>query len=75
MIDQTYLVTKMPESEGMHFVHADTCQVLPDIEMETLGTYDGCAQAMEKAAQSYDPLNACALCCPDCFIKSDETEA
>lgn len=74
MIDQNYLVTKTPEADGVHFVHSDKCQVLPDLEMEDLGQFDSCEPAVEKAAQNYDPLNACALCCPDCYIKTEEME-
>lgn len=69
MIEQTFYVTKAPEIDGVHFVHSEKCQVLPDMEMEELGSFDGCEAAMEAARGRYDPLNACALCCSACYVK------
>lgn len=75
MLEQAYMLTTTPESEGIHFVHAESCQVLPEIEMIPLGSFGDCAPAMEKAQGLRDPVNACALCCSDCYIKSDDPDA
>jgi len=69
MFQHKYYVTKAPESEGIHFVHNETCQVLPDQEMEELGTFDACEEPVAAAKQKYDPVNGCALCCSDCYEK------
>ncbi|WP_135501781.1 hypothetical protein [Roseovarius aestuariivivens] len=74
MIETTYLVTKAPAQEGKHFVHAESCQVRPDQEMVELGVFGDCQTAVAEAAKTYAPLNACALCCPECYIKSDDPE-
>ncbi len=69
MMEQTYVVTTAPELDGVHFLHSNKCQVLPDHDLEELGTFDTCKPAFEKAAETYAPLNVCALCCPDCYEK------
>ncbi|MEQ8902867.1 MAG: hypothetical protein RID11_09190 [Roseovarius sp.] len=75
MMQTRYLVTKVPESDGCHFLHSENCQVLPELEMQDLGQFETCAPAMEQAAEIYAPLNACALCCSDCYIKTGDSAA
>ncbi|WP_417741755.1 hypothetical protein [Salipiger sp.] len=71
MPEQTYFVTCAPESEGVHVIHSDACQVFPEQAVEPLGAFDGCDDALAEASKRYDRLNACALCCPSCYIRSD----
>mgnify|MGYP006276281195 CR=1 FL=1 len=75
MIKQEFVVTTAPEMDGMHFVHTTSCQVLPAQETEGLGTFEDCAEAVAIAARRYAPLNACALCCSSCYVKSGEEGA
>lgn len=75
MLERRYIVTTTPAIDGVHFVHAATCQVLPELPMEDLGSHATCAPAVAKALQRYRPLNACALCCSDCYLGSDDPDA
>ncbi|SLN73577.1 hypothetical protein ROJ8625_03954 [Roseivivax jejudonensis] len=75
MMEQTYFVTRTPEIDGVHFVHSDKCQVFPDMQTEELGTFEGCEAAMDVARGRYDPINACALCCPKCYVKRGDADA
>jgi hypothetical protein len=67
MQERTYVVTRVPQTDGQHFLHRSDCQVLPDdLELEELGGFEDCEAVMPKARQLFDPVNGCALCCPEC---------
>ncbi len=66
-MEQEYVVTKAPETEGLCFLHTASCQVVPDETLAELGTFDNCAEPMAIAKGQFDRLNACAHCCGDCY--------
>ncbi len=72
---ETYLVTTKPVTDGWHIVHRESCEDRPDVLMETLGSFDGCAPAMERARERFRPVNACASCCSACHVATEELEA
>ena len=68
-----YFVTIDPDATEMHLVHSETCSVLPDEdELEELGKFSHCEDAMEAASDVADgPVNGCPSCCADCHEPVD----
>lgn len=75
LITTDYFITTEVFKDGQHFVHTGKCQVLPETGTTKLGTYEDCGSAMDEARKNFDSVNACALCCSECYIGSDEFEA
>jgi len=64
--EKTYFVTRTPQSDGQHFVHSEYCAVLPQAsELAEVGTYGDGAEALARAREKQDPVNACAMCMPE----------
>lgn len=64
----TYYVNTNAQPNGDHEVHTNACNWLPSAEnRKYLGSFDSCAEAVEKAKTSYPTTaNGCVHCSSAC---------
>jgi hypothetical protein len=62
-----YYVKTTPTDDGIHKVHREDCQYLPrEDHRRALGEAAACNTAMDRARETFDDVDGCATCCPDC---------
>jgi hypothetical protein len=71
---ETYVVTTKPVTDGWHILHRESCDDRRDVLMETLGSFEDCAPALERARKQFHPVNACPTCCSACHVSAEELE-
>lgn len=50
-----------------HEVHKEGCAHLPDqSNLECLGKFNNCLDAVIEASKCYNPVNGCKYCCAPC---------
>ncbi|MBE3639305.1 hypothetical protein [Mangrovicoccus algicola] len=74
-LTSAYYLAPGPETGAARVVHSDKCQVMPREGAEPLGAFESCAPALQQARAAHRDVNACALCCPACYVGSPEFEA
>ena len=62
-----YYVNKKAQDNGDHEVHASTCTYLPPTEnLQHLGFFENCHEAVEKAKGYFLQSNGCYWCAKEC---------
>ncbi|KHE72113.1 hypothetical protein LD39_06275 [Halobacillus sp. BBL2006] len=62
-----FYVNQNQQTDGDHEVHKEGCKFMPfEKNLLALGGHTDCASAMEEARNTYDQVNGCNTCCPDC---------
>jgi hypothetical protein len=63
----TYYVNKKEQKNGDHEVHRHSCERLPEEkDLELLGEFSTCQEAVKKAKKIYVKIDGCAVCCRTC---------
>lgn len=63
----SYYVNKNAQSNGDHEVHKGDCSHLPDPANRLyLGEFYNCKNAVKEAKKSYNQVDGCYYCSPDC---------
>lgn len=64
---KNYYVNTNRQSDGTHEVHTDGCSHPPlYAHRKDLGKFSSCKEALKKAKESYDKVDGCGYCCPEC---------
>lgn len=62
-----FYVNQNQQSSGEHEVHMEGCDFMPfEKNLLELGGHSSCSSAIEKARETYDQVNGCRHCTPDC---------
>ena len=62
-----YYVNTDAGDDGVHTVHAEDCQFLPNEDSRTaLGDYAKCETAMDHARDEFSKVDGCSTCASDC---------
>lgn len=70
MAKLSYYVNKNAQSTGEHEVHHEKCAVLPEGKnMEYLGQFDTCQEALKEARKRYSNVDGCKYCSYECHRK------
>jgi hypothetical protein len=63
----TYYVNRNAQANGDHEVHRHSCESLPNEKnLEYLGEFSTCQDAIKKAKKLYPSVDGCAFCCRTC---------
>jgi hypothetical protein len=63
----TYYVNKNEKKNGDHEVHRHSCESLPEEkDLESLGAFPTCQEAVKKAKKIYPKIDGSAICCKTC---------
>jgi hypothetical protein len=65
-----YILDYEVNSEGERHIHVDSneCYRLPPKSNQlAIGFYENCKEALDKADQLYNNVNACFNCCKECY--------
>ena len=69
-----YYVSTRAKHNGDHEVHIELCHYLPGLQKRHyLGDFFCCTEALEKAKQHYDQVNACRFCSALCHTVRKNT--
>ncbi len=64
MIEHNYLVNRNAQSSGVHKVHKEECDWLPDSEHRLpIGTFGSINEAVKEARRYYRQSEGCGYCC------------
>lgn len=62
-----YYVNKNAQANGDHEVHKSNCRYLPTtINLQGLGYFSNCGDAVREAKKYYSKSNGCYYCCNAC---------
>ncbi|PFA68433.1 hypothetical protein CN378_07535 [Bacillus sp. AFS015802] len=62
-----FYVNQNQQSSGEHEVHMEGCDFMPfEKNLLELGGHSSCSSAIEKARETFDNVNGCRHCAPDC---------
>ncbi len=62
-----YYINRIAQGNGDHEVHIANCQYFPDPRNAlSLGNFNNCRPAVEKAKRYYPEANGCFYCSRDC---------
>ncbi|MGR9048260.1 hypothetical protein ACQ4XT_06515 [Halobacillus faecis] len=65
-----FYVNQNQQTGGEHEVHVEGCDFMPfEQNLLELGGHDDCSNALEIARNTYEDVNGCKHCCPDCHTK------
>lgn len=65
-----YYVCKIPNENGKHEVHKESCPDIPNKEdLILIGIFQICSDAMVEARKIYPEVNGCYYCCFPCHKK------
>jgi len=63
-------VNKIPNENGKHEVHKQSCKILPPLEnLIFVGDFLICSDAMIESRKIYPEVNGCYDCCFPCHKK------
>lgn len=60
-----YYVNRVPQANGDHEVHRQSCTFLPS-NRQDLGMHSGCRSAVQEAKRYYSQSNGCYWCSGEC---------
>ncbi|MCA1064297.1 hypothetical protein LCL98_12690 [Rossellomorea aquimaris] len=62
-----FYVNQNQQSNGEHEVHMEGCDFMPfEKNLLELGGHSSCSSAIQKAKETYDQVNGCHHCTPEC---------
>ncbi|SFK59058.1 hypothetical protein SAMN04487936_12021 [Halobacillus dabanensis] len=62
-----YFVNQNQQVEGQHEIHVEGCEFLPfEKNLLELGGHTDCSSAIGVARSTFEEVNGCKHCCPDC---------
>jgi len=67
---QLYYVNAIPQPNGDHEVHVNTCRYFLVMHNRTyLGEFETCQEAVHAAKKLYQNANGCSGCCKPCHTR------
>ncbi|ELK46336.1 hypothetical protein QRD89_18025 [Halobacillus sp. ACCC02827] len=64
-----YFANQNQQADGGHEVHVEGCNFMPfEKNLLALGGHSECSSALEEARNTFDKVNGCQHCCPDCHM-------